>query len=153
MCTITEEIEKDEVTVYKVVAKLEDNYYSGFTGDPFEVGKVPDPPTMCIRKLAYWNSSLDHNALSDLVFYNSRFKGKTSGFLKLKDANDLFKDSEMIARDSDSLSLSYSKLVKNYKAVVLKVILTGTIYKGFYTAGGVTKSIFAATHVKSFEEV
>jgi hypothetical protein len=140
MCDINEKTKFKTKTIYKVVEKHNDKYYSVFAAKEISVGKVsPLTPEEVIENLEIMGwSYVDPREYTHPVSpkFNDNMVGKTSGFAKIGPAKAL--------------------QMGNEKEVVLKMVIGGDIMKGTSAniAGLDPNYItYAGTEILSMEEV
>lgn len=141
MCTLVKKTRRKSVTGYKLVVQHKETgeFYSGFTGQKYEIGKVALPPDRCKRLHNVWNPWLDEDLLSRTAFYNKDYCGFTS-----------ITTSPMDIRQQ--LRYSMSVVFGNYEAVIVKVKLSGDIYES--TWGEIyPKQTFSGNNIVSMEYV
>lgn len=146
MCNISQPTKFKTKTVYKVVRKVDDQYYSLFSLHHLEVGTVKpidSDEVFSIKDVIFSDSagtSVNDYLKKHSPIYNHHMEGRTSGFNSKRAACDLIEDMSMF---------------KN-PMVLLKVVLGGDILKG--TAAR-CRSLnpnyitYAGTEILSMEEI
>lgn len=136
MCDITNKKTNRRIG-YKVLVYRDGKYYSTFTGQEIKVGKVSMPPTYVKRISSYWNSRVDDHPLCACVFYNAKFKGKTSAFINKQHGERFY------------LHLSYATLFTEGEIVLVKITFINNVFVGEYQG----KSIIASDMIKSIKQI
>lgn len=141
MCTLVKKTRRKSVTGYKLVVQHKETgeFYSGFTGQKYEIGKVALPPDRCKRLHNVWNDDLDFIALSVLPFYKKDYEGFTSVVSHI----------DIIRRQ---LQDSPKDVFGPYNPVIVKVKLSGTIYKSTWGTWNVFET-FSGNNIVSMEYV
>ena len=138
MCNLLKTINREEITIYKIVAKKKGNYYSTFTGQKYKIGKVNKPKKKYKRLSEYWNTLLESKKkFKNIILFKPRFYGKTSGFSIFDDALSLYR------------KMSQNRIKKGYQLVIVKMVLGGEIWLGEYDL----KEVFAANTIKEINEL
>jgi hypothetical protein len=130
MCNLTK-----RRTGWKVLAYIDKNFYSTFTGQRIRTGKVPKPPVKCNRLTDNWNSSLDKYNLKHCGFYHESFVGKTSAFITLWEAINLYND------------INNGIIFNDTKIVLTKITFDNVTYTGTYQ----DHKIIASDTIKSIK--
>lgn len=137
MCTIFKNKPSEIKTGYKVLALDTETkkLYSSFTGQEFNIGKVPLPPEYC-KRIGAWNDDLDYNPLADCLFYKSDYAGFSSAFKYLMKAIK-FKEKIELYHVPD-----------NIKIIIALVEFDGEVYCCDYNND---EDIIAGNYVKSIK--
>lgn len=134
MCKVLNKFEgKETFTGYKLVLKIDGEYYSPSTGLKYEVG-------MKIPKMKKRGENIDGtwaNPLSDGIFYEPLMQGKTSVLDYKIDAIRLLNDVD-----------EYSEY-KHDDYVILKMTIGGDMYKGRLNYSSEFKDYVAYTVIGS----
>lgn len=122
MCDINFKIKAKRKSGYKVVAVDKDNnVYSIFTGQKYQLGKVELPPVKA-KPITNWNIQLSFKKLIECTFYKIQYLGFTSVFVNKKIAIKYLNDSCVINNPADM----------NYKLKLAKFTFAGDTFKGKY---------------------
>lgn len=137
MCTIFKNKPSEIKTGYKLlVQRISDGkLFSSFTGEPYNIGKVPKAPEYC-KRIINWNSNLDDFLLKYCGFYSEKFDGYSAAFIKLADAINYVLFSMNVLHQYET----------EYKMVIVKITFTEDVFKGNYNA-----DIIAGNNVKSIK--
>lgn len=139
MCDINKKTKYTTRIVYKVVHKIDGNYYALYSGLPISIGKVDARWRLSKLKEDIRDNYDFSNFTTDTWFYNRNIIGKTSGFAILKAAKILKSESH---REDKK---------------ILKIKLGGEIWKG--TSKNILSKyfdnyiVYAGTEILSFEEI
>lgn len=125
---------------YKLLFMKSGKFYSSFTGQQIEVGKVPKPPLKAVRLSSYWSERLDDFELIHCHFYNKKLAGKTSAFVNLNNAYIFFNNFN---------SPSYIRYDSGMIPVLVKIKFRGNVYKGYYN----DFEIIASDYINKIERI
>lgn len=140
MCDINLNEKSRRKVGYKMLAQniKTGQLYSSFTGEPYNTGIVPKPPTYC-KRIASWNHDLDDFVFETLMFHNKSFEGNSAAFVNIADAKSMLNDMHIL----NDYQHQYDK---EYKLIIVKITFEGTTYKGYYSA-----DVICGNNVKSIK--
>lgn len=138
MCDINLNKKSRRKVGYKILAQNINTgqLYSSFTGEPYNTGIVPKPPTYC-KRIANWNPDLDDFEFRTLMFYNNSFEGYSAAFVNVVDAKLMLNDMSLLINNQYD---------NEYRLIIAKITFEGTTYKGYYNA-----DVICGNNVKSIE--
>lgn len=143
MCDINFKIKTKRKSGYKIVAVDKDNnIYSIFTGQKYQLGKVELPP-LNAEPIVDWNIQLFTKELNECTFYKKEYEGYTSVFANKDIATKYLNDKYVL------------KYRKNYfKLKLAKFTFTGDTFKGNYQYGLraiSTANVIAGNYIESIK--
>lgn len=136
MCRLNRKTKRKSATIYKVVLKVDDKYYSYFAGTEIKIGKVEPQTSDDNKRRSKMFYGLGHEYRFGNPWYNEHMVGRTSGF-------------------TDRLSAKIFLNQCSGEVRILKLNIGGEIWEGSgdSVGKGLEKSmILAGDEILSFEE-
>lgn len=145
MCNINFNMKSKRNFGYKVVAvDYDNNIYSIFTGQKYNLGKVEEPPAKA-NPICAWNPILHIKYLSECGFYKKEYVGYTSAFTNRTNAKVF-----LIAKENDIIHHARGK----FEIKLAKITFNGDCFIGTYDTNirdFSSSKVIAGNNIKSIE--